>query len=161
MTGQRVPLYGLDEFAALVGVPVRTLRYYLAEGLLPPPLGRGRGNHYDDAHLMRLRSLQHYRAMGLELGAIKRLFDSHYATEALNRGEYPPEVGFATEDDPAWDAPEPPATAWTRLELAPGLELHVSSRYRVPSAVALAQVGAELRALVGCPGEEESADGPD
>ena len=93
----------------------------------------------------------------MELAAIKRLFDSHYATAALNRGEYPPEVSFETEQAPLPETPE--ATAWTRLELAPGLELHVSSRYRVPSAIALAQVARELQALVNYSANEESADG--
>lgn len=161
MAKTRSPEYSLDELATLGGVTTRTLRFYLAEGLLPPPLGRGRGKHYDDAHLARLRSLQHYRAMGMDLAAIKQSFDNHYATAALNRGEYPPAVDLETEAlglDPA-AMPDPAATAWTRLELAPGLELHIAGQHSVPPAPALAQIGAELRALVGC--EAEDAHGPD
>ena len=149
MTEQRIPVYSLAELASLGGVTPRTLRFYLTEGLLPAPLGRGRGKHYDDAHLTRLRDLQHCQAKGLELSAIKRLFDSHYATEALNRGEYPPAVDLDTEAEAVPEAPEQKVSTWSRLELAPGVELHVSSHHRLPPAFALAQVRAELLALVG------------
>ena len=54
MAESRTPKYSLDELAALGGISPRTVRYYISEKLLPPPLGRGPGKHYDDAHLTRL-----------------------------------------------------------------------------------------------------------
>jgi len=45
----------IDELAEAVGVPVRTIRYYIAEGLLPGPEGRGKGAVYREEHLLRLR----------------------------------------------------------------------------------------------------------
>jgi DNA-binding transcriptional MerR regulator len=47
-----------DELAARVGVPVRTLRFYLAEKLLPGPGSRGRGAAYGREHLLRLRLIR-------------------------------------------------------------------------------------------------------
>ena len=37
--------YNIDELADLGGVSRRTVRYYVQEGLLPAPLGVGRGRH--------------------------------------------------------------------------------------------------------------------
>jgi DNA-binding transcriptional MerR regulator len=45
----------VDELAARVGIPVRTLRFYIAEKLLPGPSSRGRGASYGRDHLLRLR----------------------------------------------------------------------------------------------------------
>lgn len=45
----------LEGMSDLVGVPVRTIRYYIAEGLLPGPGSRGKGATYTADHLARLR----------------------------------------------------------------------------------------------------------
>ncbi len=53
--------YGIAELADLGGVSRRTVRYYVQEGLLPAPLGVGRGRHYGPAHLaqlLRVKALQ-------------------------------------------------------------------------------------------------------
>lgn len=47
-----------EELAEQAGVPVRTVRYYIAEGLLPAPSGRGRGTVYTEEHLLRLRLIR-------------------------------------------------------------------------------------------------------
>jgi DNA-binding transcriptional MerR regulator len=47
--------YTIDELADLVGVSVRTIRFYIAEGLLPGADSRGRGPGYTEEHLLRLR----------------------------------------------------------------------------------------------------------
>jgi DNA-binding transcriptional MerR regulator len=56
---------------ALCGLSERTIRYYVEEGLLPSPRGRGRGAHFDDEHLVRLRLIRAMQLAGNELGAIK------------------------------------------------------------------------------------------
>ncbi|MBA2355458.1 MAG: MerR family DNA-binding transcriptional regulator, partial [Acidobacteria bacterium] len=38
--------YAIGDLAALGGVSRRTVRYYVQGGLIPPPEGLGRGNHY-------------------------------------------------------------------------------------------------------------------
>ena len=52
------PELTVDELAARVGVPVRTLRFYIAEKLLPGPSSRGRGASYGRDHLLRLRLIR-------------------------------------------------------------------------------------------------------
>ncbi len=56
---------------ALCGVSERTVRYYVEEALLPPPRGRGRGAHFDDEHLVRLRLIRAMQLAGNELGVIR------------------------------------------------------------------------------------------
>ena len=157
MTEQRIANYTLNELAAPAGVSPRTLRFYLVEDLLPAPLSRDRGAHYDDAHLTRLQSLQYYQGLGMELVNIKRLFASHYATAALDRGETPPPLGFETSAAQPGQGrlPDTPVSPWRGIELAPGLELHVSGAHPLPIPPALGHIAATCRDLFGLPSETE------
>ena len=65
--------YGLDELAALSGVPSRTIRYYQSERLLPSPGKKGRDAVYRPDHVERLRLIGELRDRGLNLGAIRDL----------------------------------------------------------------------------------------
>ena len=113
------PRYGIEELAALGGVTRRTVRYYVQEGLLPAPLGVGRGRHYGEEHLARLQGVKALQEKGLSLEEVRR---------ELERGRV---RGRAS----ALAAPPEPAVArslWTRLEIVPGVELHVSGQRRLP-----------------------------
>ena len=59
--------YTAAELARLVGVSVRTVRYYVREGLIDPPTGRGRGPHFTDHHLNQLRRVRLLQSTGLDL----------------------------------------------------------------------------------------------
>ncbi len=48
----------IEDLADLVGVPVRTIRYYISENLLPSPGTRGKGTVYGEEHLLRLRLIR-------------------------------------------------------------------------------------------------------
>jgi DNA-binding transcriptional MerR regulator len=48
----------IEDLAREAGVPVRTVRYYISQGLLPGPAARGRAAAYDDEHLARLRLIR-------------------------------------------------------------------------------------------------------
>ena len=63
---------GLTELARAAGVSVRTVRYYIAEGLLPPPVGAGPHSAYTTGHLDRLRLIGHLKAAYLPLREIRR-----------------------------------------------------------------------------------------
>ncbi len=63
---------GLMELAAAAGVSVRTVRYYIAEGLLPPPEGGGPRAAYTPDHLDRLRLIGRLKAAYLPLREIRR-----------------------------------------------------------------------------------------
>ncbi|GAA3943578.1 MerR family transcriptional regulator [Actinomadura viridis] len=62
----------VDELAGRAGLTVRTVRFYTARGLLPPPRLRGRTGLYGPAHLARLELVRELQALGLTLAAIER-----------------------------------------------------------------------------------------
>lgn len=63
--------YSLDELAREVGVTTRTVRYYIAEGLLPPPDSIGRNARYSRDHLDRLRVIGQLKEQYLPLKEIR------------------------------------------------------------------------------------------
>lgn len=62
---------GIEGLAARAGVSVRTVRYYIAEGLLPGPSGRGKAAAYDDEHLARLRLIRQLVERRVPLSELK------------------------------------------------------------------------------------------
>ncbi len=53
--------YSIGELAELTGVSRRTVHFYVQRRIIDPPLGRGRGRHYDTGHvaqILRVRDLQ-------------------------------------------------------------------------------------------------------
>jgi DNA-binding transcriptional MerR regulator len=67
--------YGLAELAEAAGVSIRTVRYYIAEGLLPPPEGAGPRSAYTPGHLDRLRLIGRLKDAYLPLREIRRRLD--------------------------------------------------------------------------------------
>jgi DNA-binding transcriptional MerR regulator len=68
--------YTLTELAALAGVTPRTVRYYLAQGLLPSVGVSGPGAKYDDAHLARLRVIKRHQMEHKPLADIRRQLET-------------------------------------------------------------------------------------
>ncbi|WP_406471457.1 MerR family transcriptional regulator [Streptomyces sp. NBC_01615] len=67
------PTLTVDELAARAGVTVRTVRFYSARGLLPPPvIGPRRVGHYSQEHLARLALIEELQHQGMTLAAIER-----------------------------------------------------------------------------------------
>jgi DNA-binding transcriptional MerR regulator len=64
--------YRLAELAELTGLTPRTIRYYIVEGLLPPPQGAGPAAVYTAAHRDRLRLITALKARYLPLREIRR-----------------------------------------------------------------------------------------
>lgn len=72
-TETRATGFTVDELAARTGLSVRTIRFYVSEGLVPPPVRRGRVAVYDDAHRMRLDLVRTLQDHGYTLAAIERV----------------------------------------------------------------------------------------
>jgi DNA-binding transcriptional MerR regulator len=70
------PSYSLDELTSAAGVTVRTVRYYIAEGLLPPPVGGGPRSRYTRDHLDRLRLIGRLKDAFMPLKEIRRRLQS-------------------------------------------------------------------------------------
>lgn len=132
--------YSVGELAELGGVSRRTVRYYVQEGLIPAPYGLGRGSHYGPEHLEELVKVKAMQEQGMALDAIR---------SALSGDE---------------DIPIPmvdvrtlaPRSQWTRIELVPGVEIHVSSRRRVPPPVELEELVEWCRSHFGQDKEADS-----
>lgn len=61
----------IEELADAAEVPVRTIRYYIAEKLLEGPAARGKAAVYGEDHLLRLRLIRALSEQGVPLAQIK------------------------------------------------------------------------------------------
>src|SRR5437899_11177043 len=111
------PRYAIGDLADLGGVSRRTVRYYVQESLLPPPLGVGRGNHYGPEHLDQLLRVKAMQEAGRTLDEIRRALGGRSGRRGLFH---------------AVDEDQLARTLWRRIVLAPGVELHVSGTVRPP-----------------------------
>ena len=69
-------MHNIDELAYLSGIPSRTIRFYNTQGLLPPPIMRGRVAFYDQEHLLVLRIIKDLKEQQhLSLDIIKQLLE--------------------------------------------------------------------------------------
>lgn len=158
------PTLTIDELADLTGVTVRTIRYYITEGLVPGPSGRGKGAAYSAEHVDRLRLIRRLTEQRVPLAEqrerLAQLSDEEVRTLLTQEEERAHELRLAEAEAPAdyiaallrraraaqgrpsepisrsqqvpaaFDASAPDSRtarkeSWQRIELAPGLELHV------------------------------------
>ncbi len=103
-TSQR---YAIDELSTLAGVTPRTVRYYIAQGLVDRPAGEKRGAHYLPRHLEQLLLIRRWTEAGLSLDRIREL------------------IAGAPQDPPRRAAPPGSVEVWSRMTLADGLEVQV------------------------------------
>lgn len=136
--------YAIGDLAELAGVSRRTVRYYVQEGLLPAPLGLGRGNHYGQEHLDRLLRVKALQEAGRSLDEIRHALNP---APAARRAPAPVERTAAERIE---------RKLWRRLTLAPGVELHVEGGLRLPSPGKLEELAAWCRANVYASTDEES-----
>ncbi|HET7036692.1 MAG TPA: helix-turn-helix domain-containing protein [Thermomicrobiaceae bacterium] len=133
MAADAPEIMSIHQLEAASGVPSRRIRHFIAEGLLPPPLGKGRAAHYDRQHLELLRQIEALRAANLGLEEIR--------------------LRLAGEPERGGAAPE--SEAWRRWEIAPGIELHARADLG-PEPARIAQTLAELARQMRSP---EANDG--
>lgn len=73
--------YTIQELAERCNVTPRTIRFYIEEGLLPPPLQEGRLGLYTDEHVERLELIRELKEAFLPLREIHRLVNSLSSAE--------------------------------------------------------------------------------
>ena len=67
------PEYSLSDLAELSGEPIRRIRSYIQQDLLPRPTTAGRNASYPDRSLNRLLAIKHLRtAEGLSIGEVRQ-----------------------------------------------------------------------------------------
>jgi DNA-binding transcriptional MerR regulator len=136
--------YAIGDLADLGGVSRRTVRYYVQEGLIPPPLGVGRGNHYGPEHLEQLLTVKRLQEAGRTLDEIRR---------ALGQGGSADGRAMAAAEHPPIDR-----SLWRRLVIAPGVELHVAGDVRLPAPARLNELAAFCRTHFHSSTKEEDTD---
>lgn len=133
------------------GISIRTIRYYLTEGLLPPIIGRGKGARYTPGHRDRLLLIRRLQDAHLPLAAIRAQLDSlddagvaallanpqpetpaasptsaaDYVRQVLNATTHSPQPPPLVSAPPAIDYDRLPRSHWERLTLHPDIELHI------------------------------------
>lgn len=65
--------YTLEELASLSGYTRRTIRYYIAEGILSGPVTMGRGAEYTAEHLQRLQDIKVMQIQGKTIPEIRQI----------------------------------------------------------------------------------------
>lgn len=65
--------YLLNELCALVDLPIRTVRYYVQQGLVDRPEGETRAARYGERQLEQLRLIKKWTAAGLSLDRVREL----------------------------------------------------------------------------------------
>jgi len=65
--------YLIDDLSEITGYSRRTIRYYIQEGLLEPPAGRGRGGFYYDSHVKQLLKIKELQEQGIAVSSIASL----------------------------------------------------------------------------------------
>jgi DNA-binding transcriptional MerR regulator len=69
-------MHTIDELAHLTGLPSRTIRFYNTQGLLPPPVMKGRVAYYDDEHLVVLNIIKQLKEQqNLPLETIRQMLE--------------------------------------------------------------------------------------
>lgn len=145
--------YSAAELAAMTGITPRRLRHYVREKLIDPPLGLGRGRHYDCGHLAQLRRVIGLRRAGLGHAAIRA--DSEKIRRLLISKEFDSKTvqigaGDAADETLASGAPMlPEPDTVTRLRMAPGIELLVDQDRDLPEPDQLLALAQAIRSAFG------------
>jgi DNA-binding transcriptional MerR regulator len=89
---RREQRYTIDQLERMSGYPSRTIRYYIARGLLQPAYGRGPTATYDRDHLMRLQYIELLKQERMSLDDIREhLVEMEPADiEVALRGQFSP-----------------------------------------------------------------------
>lgn len=107
MNNTDTPRYSIDELAALIELPRRTIRYYIQQGLVDRPIGEKRFAYYTSTHLEQLLTIRKWQQAGLSLDRIREILtgsDDRYLPPPRPRGAGTVEV-------------------WSHLVVSDGLEV--------------------------------------
>ena len=145
--------YTAETLAFRAGVPLRTVRFYVQEKLIDPPLGRGRGANFTDFHLAQLQQARTLHNAGFALDAIReRRGEISLGLQAMVnmdtlRRQWRGEKQKSREDDDDDDALDPKECI--RIPMARGVELMVSQDRPLPSPRQLVEIALHVRKAFG------------
>ena len=82
---------------------VRNIRAHQTRGLLPPPVVRGRTGYYNDEHVARIELTREMQADGLNLEAIRRVFETSDGSAAEEIFDFTRALRMPFEDETPGD----------------------------------------------------------
>jgi DNA-binding transcriptional MerR regulator len=91
--------YSIADVSALTDTPVRTVRYYIAQGLLPSAGRTGPAARYDDTFVARLRAIRMLQEAHLPLSVIQTTLQGLDEAEMLEVVERPEQVPADSASD--------------------------------------------------------------
>ncbi len=100
--------YTIEELGELTGYTRRTIRYYVQEGLIDPPAGRGRGGFYYDSHVRQLSRIRSFQEKGIGITAMVSLMKKETLQPVL-----------------------PSREVMIRYEIVPGIEVNISREMEI------------------------------
>lgn len=124
--------YTIEDLQELIGYSRRTIRYYVQEGLVDPPAGRGRGGFYFDSHLKRLLHIKSLQEQGLKLSDILAYF---------RQGREPVQT-YQRE-------------IWIKYPLKPGIEIHINRDLEEKERRRIAEIIRVARSIFESGGRED------
>ena len=136
------PDLDIGELADAAGLSRRAVRFYVQQGLISPPLGRGRGRHYDSTHLDQLRRIGQLQSAGHSLDAIRKIIAGAEAEPAPVPRRRLATPGLST-------------SLWTRLRLMEGVELHYDAAKFNPPVEKLLALREAVREIFAADDEHE------
>jgi len=128
----------------------RSIRFYVANGLLERPEGTGTAATYNYRHFLQLLAIKIRQREGVTLDAIKREL-REYTGDTLER-RVATSLGAAlgaTEDTRRERRDEHEPSSWRRLAVADGVELHVRDDSPAARDEALVAMREAVRAALG------------
>ncbi len=143
--------YTAETLAFRAGVPLRTVRFYVQEKLIDPPLGRGPGKHFTDHHLVQLQQARTLQNAGFALEAIReRRGELSLGLRAMQAYDTAwRRAGIATSTPPDGEEGELDPEDCLRIPMADGVELLVSQDRRLPSPRELVEIALHIRKAFG------------
>lgn len=78
----------LEDLATISGLPVRTLRFYIQEGVLQGPDTHGKNARYSQQHLDQLELIRRLKKLRLPLQEIRQLLNNMTSTEIIQIQQY-------------------------------------------------------------------------
>jgi len=138
--------YTLNDLEAETGLPGRTIRSWISARILPRPRGKGRGAHFGDDHLMRIRFVQRVReAAGtrMALRSLANIVENTPSATILRvaNGEEEvravPTYAFGSADgDAAYDQDLPEDLSEAAPELASTIDTLLEEKFALSEAAA-------------------------
>jgi hypothetical protein len=143
--------YTAETLAFRAGVPLRTVRFYVQEKLIDPPLGRGPGKHFTDHHLVQLQQARTLQNAGFALEAIRdRRGELSLGLRAMQAYDAVwRRAGFAGSAPSGGEDGELDPENCLRIPMAEGVELLVSQDRRLPSPRELVEIALHIRKVFG------------